>query len=519
MYLFVDYLWYAHQYCLCMAAKEKSMIIIGAGFAGLAAGVYGRLNGYKTRIFEMHSQPGGLCTSWKRKGYTFDACIHWLVGSSPESPHYGMWETMGIAQGREFIYAPEYARCEGADGRKVIFHADIDKLEKHLLELSPIDEQTIREFIDGIRMCNKFSFPADSEPLFTRLGKLIKIFFFFMLKGKRFREWTKVTGEVFANRFKDPLLRDAFSEIWIPEFSMLFMLFTFAYIHQRIAGYPIGGSRPMSEALEARYRELGGEIQYDSRVARILTADSIATGIRLVDGSEFQAERVISAADGHATLFDMLEGRYLDAKTREPYDKWPAFPSLLFVSLGVNRLFDEMPLSVSGFSFALREPVMLADKMCSRLPVHIYNQDPTLAPEGKTAVTVMIESDYDYWKRLAEDRTVYLKKKDEIVSLVISLLEQRFPGISDQVEVTDVATPLTFERYTGNWKGSFEGWLITPDNAHTMTKPMSQTVPGLKNFYMCGQWVEPGGGLPTSIMSARRLMKKICREDKIKLKG
>jgi len=155
----------------------------------------------------------------------------------------------------------------------------------------------------------------------------------------------------------------------------------------------------------------------------------------------------------------------------------------------------------------------IADKMCERLPVHIYKQDPTMAPEGKTAMTIMLGSDYEYWKKLAEDRNIYVQKKNEIAALIISLLEQRFPGISDQVEVTDVATPLTLERYTGNWKGSFEGWLITPDNAHTMTKPMLQTVPGLKNFYMCGQWVEPGGGLPTSIMSARRLMKKICRED------
>ncbi|NLD63201.1 MAG: NAD(P)-binding protein, partial [Bacteroidales bacterium] len=97
-----------------MASEEKSMIIIGAGFAGLAAGIYGRLNGYKTRIFEMHSLPGGLCTSWKRNGYTFDACIHWLVGSSPESNMYRMWEETGIAQNREFVYADEYYRLEGA---------------------------------------------------------------------------------------------------------------------------------------------------------------------------------------------------------------------------------------------------------------------------------------------------------------------------------------------------------------------------------------------------------------------
>ncbi|MCU0460158.1 MAG: hypothetical protein MUE37_13835, partial [Bacteroidales bacterium] len=143
----------------------------------------------------------------------------------------------------------------------------------------------------------------------------------------------------------------------------------------------------------------------------------------------------------------------------------------------------------------------------------IYNQDPTLAPEGRTSVTIMLESDYYYWKKLAEDRSVYVQKKDEIAGLIIRLLDQRFPGIAEQVEVTDVATPLSFERFTGNWKGSFEGWLITPKNAHTMMKPMSQTIPGLNNFYMCGQWVEPGGGLPTSVMSARRLMKLICRED------
>ena len=55
---------------------EKSIIIIGAGIAGLSAGCYGQMNGYRTQIFEMGTKPGGLCTSWKRKGYTIDGCIH-----------------------------------------------------------------------------------------------------------------------------------------------------------------------------------------------------------------------------------------------------------------------------------------------------------------------------------------------------------------------------------------------------------------------------------------------------------
>lgn len=496
-----------------MASDEKSMIIIGAGFAGLAAGIYGRLNGYNTQIFEMHNQPGGLCTSWKRKDYTFDACIHWLVGSSPDSPHNKMWLETGVAQGREFVYADEYCRCEGADGRTVIFYADIDRLESHLLDLSPQDEKVIREFTDGIRMCTAFDFPSEYDPLLVRMKKSVASLLAYVKHGRAFRDWTKVTGEVFANRFRNPLLKEAFKEIWIPEFSVVFMLFTFAWLHKRNAGYPIGGSLPMSKALEARYLALGGVLHYNKKVARVLTTDDRATGIRLVDGTEIAAARVISAADGHATLYRMLDGKYLDRATREPYENWPAFPSLLFISLGVNRRFDEIPFTVSGISFRLKEPVMIADKLCERLPVHIYNQDPTMAPEGKTAVTIMLDSDYEYWKNLEQDRNLYVQKKDEIAAQVIRLLEQRFPGISDQVEVTDVATPVTFERYTGNWKGSFEGWLITPDNAYTITKPMPQTVPGLKNFYMCGQWVEPGGGLPTSIISARRLLKKICRED------
>ena len=60
---------------------EESIIIIGAGLAALSTGCYAQMNGYKTRIFELHNIPGGLCTSWKRKGYTLDGCIHWLIGS------------------------------------------------------------------------------------------------------------------------------------------------------------------------------------------------------------------------------------------------------------------------------------------------------------------------------------------------------------------------------------------------------------------------------------------------------
>lgn len=494
-------------------SNKKSITIIGAGFAGMAAGIYAQMNGYKTTIYEMHSQPGGLCTSWNRKGYTFDGCIHWLVGSSKSSGMHDMWEETGITRNISITDHDEYMRLEDNKGRTLIFYTDINRLEKHLLEFSPADEKPIRELIEGVRMCIPFDTPSKHDSILSKTGKQIKTGLNFIKHGPKMQKWMKVTCNEFAERFKDPLIKLAIKEMWIPDFSIFFMLFTLAYLHNKNAGYPRGGSMPMSRAMEARYLELGGEIIYKKKVTKILTENNRATGILLDDGTIVNSDIVISAADGYSTIFKMLDGKYGDEKTRDPYEKWPLFPSLIYVSLGVNRRFDDVPWSVSGLTFILKEPAFIGDRLRENLSVHIYNHDETLAPSGKTAVTIMMGTDYEYWKKLAEDRSVYLKKKEEVGSIVIGLLEQRFPGITSQVEVIDVATPLTFERYTGNWKGCFEGWLITPENSYTLMKPMSQSIPGLKNFYMCGQWVEPGGGLPTAVMSGRRLVKRLCKED------
>ncbi len=496
--------------------RDNSIIIIGAGFAGLSAGIYAQMNGYQSQIFEMHNKPGGLCTSWKRNGFVIDGCIHWLVGSAPGSAMNDYWKEVGIVQGREFIYSDEYMRYEGPDGRKIIFYSDVDRLEKHLLEFSPKDREPILEFIDGIKFTLKFDQLSADTPLLKKIINTIQIAYAFIINGKKFKKWGKTTALEFSARLSDPVLKAALNELWLPDFSMLFMLFTFAYLHKKNAGYPIGGSMPMSRALESRYSSLGGTINYNKKVEKILTENNKANGIRLDDGTEFHASRVVSAADGKSTIYKMLDDKYADEKTHEPYEKWPTFPSLIFAGFGVNRTFDDEPKTVSGFSYQLEKPVVIADKTIERLSVHIYNQDKSLAPAGKTVMTVMVLSDYDYWKKLAEDKDVYSRKKEEIGRKLQELLEQRFHGISSQIEMMNIATPLTFERYTGNWKGCFEGWLITPSNANVMMKPMSQTLPGLNDFYMCGQWVEPGGGLPTGVMSARKLMKKICKKDGIK---
>ena len=247
---------------------DNSIIIIGAGFAGLSAGIYARMNGYRRHIYEMHDLPGGLCTAWKREGYTIDGCIHWLVGSSPESGMHRYWQEVGIAQDRQFIDLDEYGRYECADGRTIILYNNVDRLEQHLLEFSPQDAGAIKEMIAGIRLCTAFDQPSESDPWLKRTVKNARLLWLMATKGKQFQGWMQVTTQEYTQRFKDPDLRQALHEMWIPEFSMFFMLATFAYLHNKNAGYPIGGSLPMSLALAKRFtgsgrrhplRQAGGE--------------------------------------------------------------------------------------------------------------------------------------------------------------------------------------------------------------------------------------------------------------------
>lgn len=491
----------------------KSIIIIGAGITGLSAGCYGQMNGYQTQIFEMHDKSGGVCTGWKRKGYTIDGCMHWLVGTSPANSFYHIWEELGVAPRWNIVDHDEYMFVEVEGGKVFTVYADIDRLEQHMKELAPEDKDVIEEFTKGVRDCTHVDMPMEKAPeLYGRIDGLKMMFT--MFPSLRFmRKWGNISSHDFARRLKNPFLRQAFSIVFVADFAdfpLLFMLMTLAWLHQKAAGYLVGGGLALSDAIERRYFSLGGELHCKSRVDKILVENDKAVGVRLADGTEHRANITISAADGHTTIFDMLNGRYTDEKIRGYYDNPKLFPPLVYIGLGVARSFDNVP-SVAGMSFPLDKPITVAGQEHKRLGIQVYNFDPTLAPKGKTVLKVQFNTDYDYWRRLRQETERYNAEKEQIAEQVITALDRRFPGLATKVEIHDVATPMTWERYTGNWRGSYEGWL---PSAQSLMMRMSKTLPGLDNFYMAGQWVEPGGGLPTAAMSGRNVTQIICKKDK-----
>ena len=105
---------------------SKKVIIIGVGIAGLSAGCYLRMNGYDTEIFELHTTPGGLCTSWKRGDYIFDGCIDYFVGTNPACNFYHTWNELIDMKHLEIFHYQEYRRFEDKNGQFIRIRTNLE---------------------------------------------------------------------------------------------------------------------------------------------------------------------------------------------------------------------------------------------------------------------------------------------------------------------------------------------------------------------------------------------------------
>jgi phytoene dehydrogenase-like protein len=490
----------------------KRVLIIGGGIAGLSTGCYARMNGYEAEIHESHRIPGGLCTTWKRGSYLFDGSLEWLVGTAPVSPFHAYWQEVGALNGVRILDHEVFYQFLGRDGRRLSFYADADRLERHLVELSPADAEPaahlrrlVKAFASRSLLPDKpmeLMGPLDIARLI--LGMLP------IMKDMGYAQKTSV-GE-FAARFKDPLIREGFVlALALPGCSLLALVATLADFHNQAAGFPYGGSLEFARRIEARYLDLGGAVEYSSKVARILVEDGRAVGVALADGREVRADSVVSTADLHFTEETLLGGAFRSPVHEELFSTAPLYPSAVQVSLGARMDITEGS-DAAGTSIELDDPIIIGSSSARWLHVKLHRADSGLAPAGCTVVSAVVPSEIEHWEALYGDRPSYLAEKKRVLEAVTEALERRWPGFRASVEQSDVSSPLTYRRYTGTWRGSFMTWSLTPA---TMAKfrLIPKMLPGLDNFYQAGMWVMAPGGVPTAVRTARDVVHLICRKD------
>jgi phytoene dehydrogenase-like protein len=207
-----------------------------------------------------------------------------------------------------------------------------------------------------------------------------------------------------------------------------------------------------------------------------------------------------------------LDGKYADKRIRKMYDGHLATHSMMQISLGVRR---DMSTEPHWVTHLLDDPVLVAGEPRNEIGIKHYCFDKTLAPEGKSVIEIIVRSNYAYWQRIYE-RRIYDTEQTQVSGIMVDHLERWYPGIKEDIEFVDEATPLSYERYTGNWLGSTCGWLMTKETMPMLIKGIPKTLPRLGNFHMAGQWVEPGGSVPLAAASGKSVVQLICTQDKKK---
>ncbi|MFU0436978.1 phytoene desaturase family protein [Streptomyces sp. BG2AG] len=501
------------------------IIVIGAGVAGLSTGCYAQMSGARTRIFEKHVLPGGCCTAWSRDGYLFDYCIEWLIGTAPGNDAHQVWRELGALDGKTVTNFELFNKVEDENGRSVTFYNDPDRLEAHLLTLSPADAPLIRAFTRDLRRFIAIElYPFLTAPALRTVRERAATLRTVLPAFRLFWRTAATPMHVFADRFQDPLLRRAFRNIFFqdPEgFPLLPYLFNMAAAHHLNAGFPQGGSLGLSRSIENRYLGLGGEVTYRARTEKILIENDRAIGVELRNGQRYFAEHIVSACDGRTTVHGLLDGRYTSPRIDKLYNDLierpgTLFPAVVSAFVGLRGDFDP------GEAHSTTH--LLTDEDGRRLPGALQNSlvvqarsrySDGFAPPGRSVLHCTYFSDYAYWKGLrTRSRREYRGRKHEVADFVRTFLEHRHPGINDRIDLVDIASPATTHRYTGNHNGSILAWKAFSDADDVAARLVGRDrmrLPGLSGFSMAGQWVGMGG-LIRAASTGRFAVQYLCRE-------
>ncbi len=469
----------------------KKVVIIGAGLTGLSTGIHLQNHGIQTEIYEQAPWPGGVCTAWVRKGYTFDGCIHWMVGTRKGDPMRTLYEYVHALEPLTTILHMDTIDVT-VDHETQRLPLEIKAFEQTLLELAPADAKEIHRLCKRIKKVGRSDMVAGSP-------KSLKSFVHAITRGRHFL-WTLIrfmhvsVGD-YTQRMTDSKLIRLLHTLMPPSMSMFAMLMMLGTRMAKNGGFPAGGARDMIKRMSDHYHALGGHITYRTPITDLCVKDGRVVEVT-ANGKHDDFTHVVAASDMHNLLNQLLKGAYPHPVLDHLLKESPLFDPIMLISIGLTKTFD-VPLSGT---YDLPVEIDTGDGFFpAQYHIRSFDFDPSFAPERHSSIMVTLAAPFDFWHQLRQtDLNAYNNQKNAIATQMIDVLQDRYPGIKEAVAVIDVATPSTYYRLNNLYQGSYEGFLPVPD---ALKVRIDKKIPGIDNLYLAGQWVTPGGGIPTAIMS------------------
>lgn len=481
------------------SGNMKKVIVIGAGISGLTAAIYARRSGWDTLILEKTAGPGGLSTSWSRKGYTFEGGMHWLIGAIGTIPLHQVWVDTGALQDNNpvFFKDPVYTLVDGKE--RIPLYRDLhglpvkglrDRLALLSLKFHLWCFRHFHQPITDLRGL-KVRHPRPFSPMeYVRMLPAVLIAPFLTLQS----------AGTYAKRFSNRQIRELLGAVVQPGINALSLIYTLGTFASGDSGYPAGGSVRMAGNMAGTFTSLGGEIRYRTPALGI-EKETGGWAVRTAGGL-LKADAVVVSADAR-TAIDKLFPEPLQEGWARRMRKGLKTTQCMYIGLGLDTPLSEWPRSMQ---IVLPRPFEAAGILYRTLVVNNYAREADYAPEGGTVITCLLHgSSYGFWKKAKEDGT-YVQEKQATVERFIQALGEVIPDILGHIAVTDMATPLTYERYCGTFEGSYmSDWKARSPLYHAPVRYRH-------GLYFTGQRTLYSGGLPPAAQAGRLAAQMLCRD-------
>ncbi len=500
--------------------KKYDVIIIGSGIGGLCCGSILTLSGKKVLICEAHTQPGGVAHSFNMKGYKFESGpslwsgigkwpttnplgqILKLLDEKVELIKYQGWQ-VNVPEGNfnlEVGEEPFKKRIRMLRGEK-----SVKEWDSFVSEIKPLSQ-----IVSEIPLLS-------SSPETINFLEIIKLAPKFLLNLNSLPKLNGGFGNIVDNHLTDPFLRN-----WVDLLSFLISgmpmhdtnsaamatLFDEWFQPESYLEYPKGGSESIVKALVNAFKKNGGELILSSKVENINFNKNIASGVTLKNGSKFISDFVVMNTDTWTSR--KLIPEELLKKWRPKAKDIAKCGSFLHIHLGFDASgLQDLPIHAIHVDDWERGITAERNVAVFSIPSVL---DKGMAPKGKHVLHGYTPANepWELWENLNSNELNYKHLKEERCSIFLKSLRKIIPDIESRIEIKLLGTPLTHQKFTNTYCGSYGPALSAAQGLFPGCKTP------VKNLLTCGASTFPGIGIPAVSASGAYAAEKIMGKKEYK---
>ncbi|MDJ0737463.1 MAG: carotene isomerase [Nostocaceae cyanobacterium] len=472
------------------------VIVIGSGIGGLVSATQLAAKGAKVLVLESYLIPGGSAGYFDSHGYRFDVGASMIFGFGSQGSTNLLTRALeAVNVSLETIPDPVQIHYHLPNGLDLKVDRIYEKFLENLTAYFPDEKRGIRCFYDKcwqvFNCLNSMELLSLEEPRY-----LLRMFFQHPLACLGLVKYLpQNVGDVVKRYIKDPLLLkfiDMECYCWsVVPAAMTPMInagMVFSDRHYGGVNYPKGGVGQIAQKLVEGLEKVGGKIEYQARVSRILRDKGRAVGVKLADGRVYYGKRIVSNATRWDTFEKLLPPEEMPIAEKKWQQRYQKSPSFLSLHMGVKA--NVLPEGTECHHILLEEWEKMAEPEGTIFVSIPTLLDPDLAPGGYHIIHSFTPHWIHDWQGLSPRE--YENKKEEAARGIIERLEKIFPGLDGGLNYLEVGTPKTHRRFLGRVDGTY-GPIPRYKLRGLLGMPFNRT--GIPGLYCVGDSTFPGQGL------------------------